>query len=200
MYFDSTKAVVSKGPPHLFLCLVITRETVWRDGNPDGWHLSHVTMGGTDLHRSVVGQVYEMVQDVLEQDPSMVDAKDSNGWTPLHEAVARESEDIVKLLVEDGDADVNAFNDEGRTVLGVALEYHGIDHPMVDLLLSLEATTEAHVFAAEQNYDMLKECLERQPLFANFEDVSGWTPLHEAVREPSEAIVRLLIEKGSGKC
>jgi ankyrin repeat protein len=183
-------------------CFVITRETVWRDVNPDGWHFitpGHVTTGSTDLHRSVVSQNYEMVESDLERDPSAVNAKDSNGWTPLHEAVLRESQDIVTLLVEEGAADINAFTDAGRTVLGVALEHQGFDHPIVDLLLSLEATTEAHMFAAEQDYDMLKETLERQPLLAYFEDAGGWTPLHEAVLKPSEAIVRLLIEHGSSK-
>jgi ankyrin repeat protein len=156
--------------------------------------------GVTDMHHSVVAQDYEMVEHNLEHDPRMVHAKDSNGWTPLHEAVVRQSQDIVNLLVHEGDADVNEFTNDGITVLGLAIEIHGVDHPMVELLLSFEAITEAHAFVAAQYYDMLEDCLERQPLLASFKDFNGWTPLHQAVILPSEAIVRLLIEEGSGKC
>ena len=140
-----------------------------------------------------------MVEMDLEQDPSMANATDSNGWTPLHEAVILESEDIVNLLVQKGGADVNALNYFGRTPLSIAVEKKGIDHPMVEVLRTLGATTEAHFYAIGQNYDRLRECLERQPSLANVMDSSGWPPLHEAVRQPSEAIVRLLIEFGSGK-
>jgi hypothetical protein len=50
-----------------------------------------------------------------------VNARDVDGWTPLHWAAALGRLDIVKLLVERG-ADVNAKNGDGKTPLDLARE------------------------------------------------------------------------------
>ena len=48
-----------------------------------------------------------------------VNAKDENGWTPLHHAATWDSKEIVELLIAKG-ADVNAKNDDESTPLHYA--------------------------------------------------------------------------------
>lgn len=48
----------------------------------------------------------------MENDKSIVHAKDENGWTPLHEASRGGHTDVVRFLHKHG-ADVNARTSEG---------------------------------------------------------------------------------------
>ena len=58
-------------------------------------------------------------------------------------------------------------------------------------------TTEAHRLAVHGDYGLLMKTLEAAPELANAKDQNLWSPLHEAVRGTSEAIVELLVEKGA---
>jgi ankyrin repeat protein len=91
----------------------------------------------TDAHVHVVEQDYTKLKTSLEKKPWLVNAQDANGWTPLHEAVVRQSEAIVNLLVEMG-ADLNALTNSGESVLGLAEDYND-EESMVILLESLGA-------------------------------------------------------------
>ena len=52
----------------------------------------------------------------LIEEGADVNAKDDNGYLPLHYAVRNDNIDLVELLIEEG-ADVNAKDDWGRTPL-----------------------------------------------------------------------------------
>ena len=97
------------------------------------------TTGSTEAHILAIKQDYGLLMKMLDNDPALANAKDSNGWTPLHEAVRGNSEAIVELLVEMG-ADVNAQTAYGETPLKLAKRYKGDNHPVVDLLESLGAS------------------------------------------------------------
>ena len=58
-------------------------------------------------------------------------------------------------------------------------------------------STEAHRIALKQDYGLLMKILDNDADLVHAKDDNGWTPLHEAVRGNSEAIVELLIEKGA---
>jgi ankyrin repeat protein len=91
----------------------------------------------TDAHVYVTSQDYTKLKTTLEKEPWLVNARDANGWTPLHEAVVRQSASIVSLLAEMG-ADLNALTNSGESVLGLAEEYND-EESMVELLESLGA-------------------------------------------------------------
>ena len=51
-----------------------------------------------------------------------VNAKNVDGWTPLHEAAFGGRKEIVELLISNG-ADVNAKSDDGETPLDFTINY-----------------------------------------------------------------------------
>ena len=58
-------------------------------------------------------------------------------------------------------------------------------------------STEAHRIAGNQDYGLLMKILDNDADLVHAKDENGWTPLHEAVRGNSEAIIELLVEKGA---
>ena len=72
---------------------------------------------------------YEKLKQVLDNNESLINKRDRNGWTPLHEAVRDGNLDVIALLLERG-ADVNArtgANGEGGSALHLAWEHHRED-------------------------------------------------------------------------
>jgi hypothetical protein len=62
----------------------------------------------------------EEVRELLEKGAD-VNAKNNDGWTPLHDAAGHDHVDFARLLVENG-ADVNAKNNDGKTPIDIARE------------------------------------------------------------------------------
>jgi len=62
---------------------------------------------------------YEVVKDLVKNDPSLVLWKDEEDRTPLHFAVDGEHTDLVKFLIENK-ANINAADNEGQTPLHYA--------------------------------------------------------------------------------
>src|SRR5712691_4104834 len=63
------------------------------------------------------------VRELLAMTPSLVNAKDGEGATPLHYAAFNGNQELARFLVEQG-ADVNARDERfGATPAGWAIEY-----------------------------------------------------------------------------
>lgn len=123
------------------------------DDEPD--HLDDIVEFDEELDFSKLG--YEQstfVEAVLEGDietialilrykPEWVNARDDNGWEALHEASRSGNVSSIKLLVERGGADINARtgNHDGGSVLWWASQMHAEDHPAMEYLKSLGATS-----------------------------------------------------------
>ena len=58
-------------------------------------------------------------------------------------------------------------------------------------------STEAHQTVGRQDYGLLTKILDAQGDLVHAADENGWLPLHESAVGSSEAIVELLIERGS---
>jgi len=96
------------------------------------------TTGSTPAHKAAQdGDAKELLQ-VIDKLEHLLDAKDANGWTPLHEGARAGHEDVVKLLVDRG-ANINERTREGKgeTPLYWSIKENGEDHPVSQLLLSL---------------------------------------------------------------
>ncbi|KAL7467460.1 hypothetical protein ACHAXS_007706 [Conticribra weissflogii] len=90
-------------------------------------------------HAAATGDV-ETLAYYAKADKKMLHKKDGNGWQPIHEAARGGHVDVVEMLILHG-ANVNERVNfgSGQTVLGLALESHGRDHPMIDYLLGMGA-------------------------------------------------------------
>lgn len=114
-------------------------EPNWREQNPDG----HILMnkqkfesGSTEAHTAAQEANLEDLRVLIETDESIVNARDINGWTPLHEGIRKGDLDVVKFLIEKG-SDINARtgNDgDGGSALYWAKEFLGVGHAIVQLL------------------------------------------------------------------
>lgn len=123
----------------------------------------------------IVGAVYRKDRTVLERlTPRELNAKDSDGRTPLMHAILAEDADpsVVKLLIDRG-ADV-MIQDAG------------------------EKWTALHFAARDQNAPIV-ECLVNANATIDAVDVYGNTPLWRSVMNSTEDLraIRLLLEHGA---
>ena len=107
-------------------------EANWWRNNPNGHKLlkgEGFQTGSTEAHRLANAGDYDALKYVLDQNEKLINKRDENGWTPLHEAVRDGNLDVIELLLERG-ADINARtgpNQEGPTALYLAMEHHRDD-------------------------------------------------------------------------
>ena len=68
------------------------------------------------------------VEDIMKvvREGANPNIKDSEGDTPLMQAVSTGNEEVTKLLISKG-ADVNAKNSGGESVLAIAKDYYEVD-------------------------------------------------------------------------
>ncbi len=101
-----------------------------------------------------------------------VDLKDSEGNTPLYEAARKNHSDIVRLLVVEGNAQVDAPNGPDRwTALKAA--------------------------SMEGNLDVVSVLLHEGEAMVDLKDGKGLTPLYEATRANHLDVVEALVDKGA---
>ncbi len=164
------------------------------------------------LRQAVHDENTDEIADIIKAKPYLIRMKDSNGWTQLHEAARVGNIETVKLLVEKGNANVNArigdYHD-GLTVLDVALEiFKSENHEVVRYLrekgaLTTEEEEEKYhkVLLREallhENTQVISSVLEKMPHIIHSRDENGWTHLHQAVRLGNPEVVKLLVEKGN---
>ena len=111
----------------------------WRKNNPNGHKIMKTqafTDGTTDAHTAARDGNIDDLKDYIENNEASVNAKDANGWTPLHEGVRGGNVEVVKFLLEKG-SNVNSRtgeSEDGGSVLHLARQLHGDDHEIVELL------------------------------------------------------------------
>lgn len=125
------------------------------------------------------------------------------GRTLLQECVTLSDEDMVKSLIEYGEADVNAQNDDGKTALHIASRAGSLN--IVSLLLEagartdtqcLDGTTSLHL-AMWKNKSQVVARLIKAGANPNLQDQDHWTPLHWGVQSRNLDLVKLLVENGA---
>ncbi|MDH4227644.1 MAG: ankyrin repeat domain-containing protein [Deltaproteobacteria bacterium] len=129
-----------------------------------------------------------------------VNAKDKNGYTPLHHAMNRGDDEVVKFLIEKG-ADVNAkASSDGKTPLLIEGS-----HETVKLLLASGADIKAidkdgntAMHTAGAYYKDVAEAIIAKGGDVNAKNIYGFTPLHVAARaDDGGGVVEVLLSKGA---
>ncbi|KAL3905926.1 MAG: hypothetical protein SGILL_009479, partial [Bacillariaceae sp.] len=84
------------------------------------------------------GKLTELVDLIERNQRHLVNSKDKNGWTPLHEGARGGYMDVVRYLVERG-ADVNerSHGGTGGNALFYATQKYGEKHPVAEYLVGL---------------------------------------------------------------
>jgi len=102
--------------------------------------INSFTTGSTDAHAAAQAGDIETLIEIVDKLGHLVNAKDENGWTPLHEGVRGGHTKVIEVLVEKG-ADINIRTGHGRgeSPLHIAKQMHGINHPVTMLLSALGA-------------------------------------------------------------
>lgn len=116
-------------------------EDHWRRSHPNNKRSrkKSFTTGSTVAHLAAQGGDVDALKHEIKKKKDLVNAKDKNGWQPLHEGARGGHLDVVKYLVENG-ADVNATTgSDGGTALYYARQRLDENHPVISFLESLGA-------------------------------------------------------------
>ena len=123
-----------------------------------------------EIHAAARAGDVARVRALLDQDPRLVSATETAGWTPLHFAAQGGYEELAELLLDRG-ANVNArLNQGGGTPLHVAV------------------TT---------GHDSIVALLLARGAHANAIDANEWTALHRAAIEGNREVAEVLLAKGA---
>ncbi|RAR13372.1 ankyrin repeat-containing protein [Stemphylium lycopersici] len=166
--------------------------------------LSDHHLAATPLHMAVHRQLEEVVALLLAHKGIAVNSKDTNRNTPLHRAVihADPSLDIVKLLLAQGDIDVNLKSSEGLRPVDVAvqrghnelvselLNAKGFERDSEDSVLLQEAARNGHAEVAATVLRHFKSHL-------NSQDSHGQAPLHVAAEYGHGSVAKVLLDAPS---
>ena len=144
-------------------------ELLIREGKADINILSGL-LKWSPLHQASVDGNAAIVSLLVQSGQSEVERKDKDGFSALFMAVRERHLETVKILVEEGEADVNAKNGEGNWTPLQMASFNG-DGTMVEYLLRRGASAED-------------------------KDDEGWTALVHAAEEGHLHVVRLLEEEG----
>ncbi len=156
-----------------------------------------------DILDAAAGGSLEKIKSLLKDNPDLVFAKDTHGFTPLHWGAVSGHTDVLEFLLANK-ADVNARDNVGRAALGLAAQNDWAD--VVELLLTNKADVNAkdgtsglaplHEAAFFGHTNVVKS------LLANGADVNvrakiGITPLGEAAFAGQKGVAELLLSRGA---
>lgn len=120
-------------------------EAYWKKTHPGKWKPSKdedvFATGSTNAHTAAARGDIASLRQIAESEKSKLDAKDVNGWRPIHEAVRAGHKEVVELLVDHG-ADIDARTgilEDGSSALWLAIERYGENHPVAEYLRGLGA-------------------------------------------------------------
>jgi ankyrin repeat protein len=143
----------------------------------------------------------QTVRNILQQDPSKLNATDEDHYTPLHWACMRAHWDVARYLIEEG-ADLNVVGGDGGTQINWAVHHDNVE--IVKLMIEKGAKlniqnqwgmTELHTAIWRGNIHVVEYLLDNgsDPSIKTNE---GWTAMHYAFRSGHDNVIDLLKKRG----
>lgn len=160
--------------------------------------------GKTLLHEIVYDiRSFDKIKLLLSLERIIIDAKQSDGTTPLYHAGLAGNIQAFELLIDHG-ADVNTRNNDNLwSILMCAIANNKIE--IVQRLLNRPGTdvntkddlqrTPLHIAAEYGRSQIFGLLLERAEIQINSKDHLGWTPLIKACFFGNDTIVKMLIDR-----
>jgi ankyrin repeat protein len=152
-------------------------------------------------------QELQRIQALIRDSPDLINRRDQNGYTPLHQAALRGQAAVTEFLIKNL-ADLNARSASGDTPLHLAAQSG--HRRVVELLLrgwtrladpaTLEALPSEAVEALKRSGADVdaRDALARNASYSrNASDLAS-TPLHLAVRNGYRSVVEVLLAHGAG--
>lgn len=167
---------------------------------------SEVAFAGPAVDAARKGDVKKL-KALLGQDPKLVNERDANGDTPLHQAVLHGQVAAVQLLLDSG-ADANAKNTYGAYLPGDYWGVIGGSKTQADPVKILYAQgnnaeyrkngyTPLHLAPFSTNHKKIIDLLVSKGATVNDQSASGATPLMFAVMRGQKDDVVYLLEHGA---
>jgi hypothetical protein len=157
-----------------------------------------------DIHDAAKKGDLEKIQEILEENPELLDTPDKSGFTPLHWAVIFGKKDMIEYLIGKG-ADIKGSNKalRGWTPLQAALFAYNND--VADLLVAHgalndldreEGLTYLYQAASSGNASLIEKLIEKgMPAAAR--NKYGDTPLHKVAVKGHIAAAEALLKNGA---
>lgn len=142
---------------------------------------------------------------LIRQHPALVSATDAfHNNTLLHEAAAHGHHHVVRFLIDETKADIEARNNVGDTPLQIAASTGHI-RPIILLEKAGAAinardsvgNTPLHRAVAKNHLKIIKRLIRHDKTLINAETMSGITPLHRAAVQGNETVITYLLNAGA---
>ncbi|OJD32227.1 ankyrin repeat protein [Diplodia corticola] len=128
------------------------------------------------------------------------DIPNSDGWTPLHDAIDENLPDVVQAMLTVGVGDgINAQDLDGWTPLHIAADRGNerlcgqlLSHGADSKLATRDGRTPLHMAALDGHVEIARQLLDHGSI-VDAKDESGKTPLHLAASEANTEMIDLLV-------
>jgi ankyrin repeat protein len=152
------------------------------------------------IHLAAEYDDVQRVRDLLEEDATLVNRRDSGGRTPLHRAATRSAHEVIALLLDRG-ADRIATDAAGAQAIDLAIWSRNArttgDFRTARMLLSGGCAFDLTIAGALGDLDRVTALLDQDPTCIRGVRRNGKRALSAAVEFGHREIARMLLERGA---